>query len=36
VRRVLAWDVNQGQLYQVAEVDRAASTVDEFSGTYAL
>jgi hypothetical protein len=36
VRRVLAWDVNEGRLYQVADVDRAASTPGEFSGTYAL
>jgi hypothetical protein len=36
VRRVLAWDVNDGRLYQVAEVDRAAAGVGEFSGTYAL
>ena len=36
VRRVLAWDVNEGVLYQVADVDRAATTPGEFSGTYAL
>ncbi|HYN65920.1 MAG TPA: hypothetical protein VES93_03455 [Ornithinibacter sp.] len=36
VRRVLAWDVNEGRLYQVADVDRAASQPGEFSGTYAL
>jgi hypothetical protein len=36
VRRLLAWDVNEGQLYQVAEVDRAATAVGEFSGTYAI
>ena len=36
VRRVLAWDVNEGRLYQVADVDRAASGVGEFSGTYTL
>ena len=36
VRRVLAWDVNDGRLFQVADVDRASSTVGEFSGTYTL
>ena len=36
VRRVLAWDVNEGLLYQVADVDRAAATPGEFSGTYTL
>jgi len=36
VRRVLAWDVNEGLLYQVADLDRAAATPGEFSGTYAL
>ena len=36
VRRVLAWDVNEGLLYQVADVDRASSAPGEFSGTYAL
>jgi hypothetical protein len=36
VRRVLAWDVNEGLLYQVADVDRAAATPGEFSGTFAL
>jgi len=36
VRRVLAWDVNEARLFQVAEVDRAASGVGEFSGTYAI
>jgi hypothetical protein len=36
VRRVLAWDVNEGILYQVADVDRAAGAPGEFSGTYAL
>ena len=36
VRRVLAWDVNEGRLFQVADVDRASSTVGEFSGTYTL
>jgi hypothetical protein len=36
VRRVLAWDVNEGLLYQVADVDRAASGPGEFSGTYTL
>ena len=36
VRRVLAWDVNEGRLYQVADVDRASSRPGEFSGTYAL
>jgi len=36
VRRVLAWDVNEGVLYQVADVDRAATTPGEFSGTYTL
>ena len=36
VRRVLAWDVNEGLLYQVADVDRAAGTPGEFSGTYTL
>jgi len=36
VRRVLAWDVNEGVLYQVADVDRATTTPGEFSGTYAL
>jgi hypothetical protein len=36
VRRVLAWDVNEGRLYQVADVDRASSQPGEFSGTYAL
>jgi hypothetical protein len=36
VRRVLAWDVNEGVLYQVADVDRAATTPGEFSGSYAL
>lgn len=36
VRRVLAWDVNEGRLYQVADVDRAASGVGDFGGTYTL
>jgi hypothetical protein len=36
VRRVLAWDVNEGLLYQVADVDRAAGAPGEFSGTYTL
>jgi hypothetical protein len=36
VRRVLAWDVNEGLLYQVADVDRAAAAPGEFSGTYTL
>ena len=36
VRRVLAWDVNEGRLYQVADVDRASSAVGDFSGTYTL
>jgi hypothetical protein len=36
VRRVLAWDVNEGRLYQVADVDRASSAVGEFSGTYTV
>ena len=36
VRRVLAWDVNEGVLYRVADVDRAAATPGEFSGTYTL
>lgn len=36
VRRVLAWDVNEGRLYQVADVDRAAGAPGEFSGTYTL
>ena len=36
VRRVLAWDVNEGLLYQVADVDRAAGIPGEFSGTYTL
>ncbi|HET7821713.1 MAG TPA: hypothetical protein VFL10_09315 [Ornithinibacter sp.] len=36
VRRVLAWDVNEGVLYQVADVDRAATSPGEFSGSYAL
>ena len=36
VRRVLAWDINEGRLYQVADVDRASSGVGEFSGTYTL
>ena len=36
VRRVLAWDVNEGLLYQVADVDRAAAGPGEFSGTYTL
>jgi hypothetical protein len=36
VRRVLAWDVNEGILYQVSEVDRAATGEGEFSGTYAI
>jgi hypothetical protein len=36
VRRVLAWDVNEGVLYQVADLDRAATTPGEFSGSYAL
>jgi hypothetical protein len=36
VRRVLAWDVNEGRLFQVADVDRASSAVGEFSGTYTL
>jgi len=36
VRRVLAWDINEGLLYQVADVDRAATAPGEFSGTYTL
>ena len=36
VRRVLAWDVNEGLLYQVADVDRASAAPGEFSGTYTL
>jgi len=36
VRRVLAWDVNEGVLYQVADVDRAAGAPGEFSGIYTL
>jgi hypothetical protein len=36
VRRVLAWDVNEGLLYQVADVDRASTVPGEFSGTYAI
>jgi hypothetical protein len=36
VRRVLAWDVNEGLLYQVADVDRASGAPGEFSGTYTL
>ncbi|MFL6078360.1 MAG: hypothetical protein ACJ714_00390 [Ornithinibacter sp.] len=36
VRRVLAWDINEGLLYQVADVDRAAAAPGEFSGTYTL
>ena len=36
VRRVLAWDVNEGLLYQVSDVDRAAAAPGEFSGTYTL
>jgi len=36
VRRVLAWDVNEGLLFQVADVDRASGAPGEFSGTYTL
>ena len=36
VRRVLAWDVNEGLLYQVADVDRASALPGEFSGSYTL
>ena len=36
VRRVLAWDVNEGLLYQVADVDRASGIPGEFSGSYTL
>ncbi len=36
VRRVLAWNVNEGLLYQVADVDRAAASPGEFSGSYTL
>lgn len=36
VRRVLAWDVNEGLLFQVADIDRAAATPGEFSGIYTL
>lgn len=36
VRRVLAWDVNEGLLYQVADVDRAAVAPGEFSGSYTI
>ena len=32
VRRVLAWDVNEGRLYQVADVDRAARAAGRVLG----
>ncbi|GAA4403531.1 hypothetical protein GCM10023168_15160 [Fodinibacter luteus] len=34
VRRVLAWDVIGARLWRVADVDRAASGVGEFTGMY--